>query len=75
MNEVEVMGERTEVEIRLDKRIYNVGKDITVRGGSVADVLENVPSVSVDVDGAVSLRGNNNVRILVKSMKDGSPSL
>ena len=39
------------MEIRLDKRIYNVGKDITVRGGSVADVLQNIPSVSVDVDG------------------------
>ena len=36
---VEVMAEKTEVEIRLDKRIYNVGKDLTVRGGSVADVL------------------------------------
>ena len=46
---VELMADRTEVEIRLDKRIYNVGKDITVRGGSVADVLDNVPSVSVDV--------------------------
>ena len=71
LNEVEVMGERTEVEIRLDKRIYNVGKDITVRGGSVADVLENVPSVSVDVDGAVSLRGNNNVRILINGKPSG----
>ena len=39
---VEVMAEKTEVEIRLDKRIYNVGKDLTVRGGSVADVLDNV---------------------------------
>ena len=43
LNEIELVGERTEVEIRLDKRIYNVGKDITVRGGSVADVLDNVP--------------------------------
>ena len=71
LREVEVMGERTEVEIRLDKRIYNVGKDITVRGGSVADVLGNVPSVSVDVDGAVSLRGNDNVRILINGKPSG----
>ena len=71
LNEVEVMGERTEVEIRLDKRIYNVGKDITVRGGSVADVLGNVPSVSVDVEGAVSLRGNDNVRILINGKPSG----
>jgi hypothetical protein len=51
LEEVQVVGERTEVEFRLDKRIYNVGSDITVRGGSVADVLDNVPSVSVDIDG------------------------
>ena len=71
LSEVEVMGERTEVEIRLDKRIYNVGKDITVRGGSVADVLDNIPSVSVDVDGTVALRGNNNVRILINGKPSG----
>ena len=71
LDEIEVLGERTEVEIRLDKRIYNVGKDITVRGGSVADVLQNIPSVSVDVDGAVSLRGNNNVRILINGKPSG----
>ena len=71
LNEVEVRGERTEVEIRLDKKIYNVGKDITVRGGSVADVLDNIPSVSVDVDGAVALRGNSNVRILINGKPSG----
>ena len=43
LEEIELIGERTEVEIRLDKKIYNVGKDIMVRGGSVADVLDNVP--------------------------------
>jgi outer membrane receptor protein involved in Fe transport len=71
LNEIELIGERTEVEIRLDKRIYNVGKDITVRGGSVADVLDNVPSVSVDVEGNVSLRGNDNVRILINGKPSG----
>jgi hypothetical protein len=71
LDEIEVIGERTEVEIRLDKKIYNVGKDITVRGGSVADVLQNIPSVSVDVDGAVALRGNNNVRILINGKPSG----
>ena len=71
LDEVELVGERTEVEIRLDKRIYNVGKDITVRGGSVADVLDNVPSVSVDVEGNISLRGNDNVRILINGKPSG----
>jgi len=71
LDEVELVGERTEVEIRLDKRIYNVGKDITVRGGSITDVLDNVPSVSVDVEGNISLRGNDNVRILINGKPSG----
>ena len=67
---VDVVGQNAEVEIRLDKRVYNVAKNNLVRGGTVSDVLENVPSVSVDIDGNIELRGNNNVRVLV----DGKPS-
>lgn len=70
LDEVEVIAERTTVEIKLDKKIYNVGKDLTVSGGTVSDVLDNVPSVSVDAEGNVSLRGNDNVRILI----NGKPS-
>ncbi len=71
LDEVEVIAERTTVEIKLDKKIYNVGKDLTVRGGTVSDVLDNVPSVSVDVEGNVSLRGNDNVRILINGKPSG----
>lgn len=71
LDEVEVIAEKTEVEIRLDKRVYNVGKDITVRGGSVSDVMDNIPSVSVDVEGNISLRGNDNVRILINGKPSG----
>lgn len=71
LDEVELVGERTEVEIRLDKRVYNVGRDITVRGGSVSDVMDNIPSVSVDVEGNISLRGNDNVRILINGKPSG----
>lgn len=70
LDEVDVIAERTTVELRLDKKIYNVGKDLTVRGGTVSDVLDNVPSVSVDVEGNVQLRGNDDVRILI----NGKPS-
>ncbi len=70
LDEVEIVAERTTVEIKLDKKIYNVGKDLTVSGGSVSDVLDNVPSVSVDAEGSVALRGNDNVRILI----NGKPS-
>ena len=70
LEEVEVIAERTTVELRLDKKIYNVGQDLTVSGGTVSDVLDNVPSVSVDVEGNVQLRGNDDVRILI----NGKPS-
>lgn len=71
LDEVEIIAERTTVEIKLDKKIYNVGKDLTVRGGTVSDVLDNVPSVSVDVEGNVSLRGNDDVRILINGKPSG----
>ena len=70
LDEVEIVAEKSTVEIRLDKKIYNVGKDMTLKGGNASDVLDNVPSVNVDAEGAVSLRGNENVRILI----DGKPS-
>ena len=68
---VDLIAEKTTVEIKLDKKIYNVGKDLTVRGGSVSDVLDNVPSVSVDIEGNVALRGNGNVRILINGKPSG----
>jgi len=71
LNEVVVVAEKSTVEIRLDKKIYNVGKDMTVKGGTASDVLDNVPSVSVDVEGNVSLRGSENVRILINGKPSG----
>jgi len=70
LDAVEIRAERSTVDIKLDKKVYNVGSDMIVKGGTVSDVLDNVPSVSVDVEGNVSLRGNENVRILI----DGRPS-
>lgn len=70
LNEVVIRSEKTTVEIKLDKKVYNVGNDLMVKGGTVSDVLDNIPSVSVDVEGNVSLRGNENVRVLI----DGKPS-
>ncbi|MGO4905158.1 TonB-dependent receptor domain-containing protein [Flavobacterium sp. W20_MBD1_R3] len=70
LNEVVIRSEKTTVEIKLDKKVYNVGTDLMVRGGTVSDVLDNIPSVSVDIEGKISLRGNENVRVLI----DGRPS-
>jgi len=57
-------------KVELDKRTYDPSQDIVSRGGNLQDVLSNVPSVSVDTDGTVSMRGSSNVRFLI----NGKPS-
>ena len=71
LDEIEVVGEKTEIEIKLDKTVYNIGKDLTLKGSSVSDVLDNLPSLEVDIDGNVSLRGNQSVRILINGKPSG----
>jgi len=68
---VVVTGEKKMLLHNLDKKVFNVDKDIAVEGGTAADVLQNIPSVEVDADGNVSLRGSSNVNILI----DGRPSM
>lgn len=70
LDEVIVRAETTEVQVRLDKRIYNIGRDLTTRGATIGDALGNIPSVDVDIEGGISLRGNQNVTILI----NGRPS-
>ncbi|RPI42490.1 MAG: TonB-dependent receptor, partial [Bacteroidetes bacterium] len=71
LEEVEVRGELSTVTQKIDRRVINVGKDLTATGTSASELLNNVQSVSVDQQtGAISLRGNENVRILV----DGRPT-
>ncbi len=67
---IDLVGRRSDVEIRLDKRVYNIGENLNARGQNVSDVLENIPSLSLDIEGNLELRGNTNVRILI----DGKPS-
>ena len=67
---VDLVGRRSDVEIRLDKRVYNVGQNLNAKGTNVSNVLENIPSLSLDLDGNLELRGSANVRILI----DGKPS-
>ena len=74
LNEVVVTGETSPISLRLDKKVFNVGKDILAQSGSVTDVLSNVPSVAVSPSGAVSLRGNSNVTILINGRRSGLTS-
>src|SRR5687768_5507198 len=67
---VVVQAEKSYMQFSLDKKIFNVGKDLANAGGSASDILTNIPSVSVDPEGTVKLRGSDNVRILI----DGKPS-
>lgn len=68
-DEIVVESEKSDIEFKPDRRVFNVEKNMNVTGGSAIDVLKNIPSVSVDVDGNVTLRGNSNVRIII----DGKP--
>jgi len=70
LSEVVVTSEKKLMELQLDKRVYNVSKDVSNIGANASEILENIPSVTVDVDGNVSLRGSQGVRILI----DGKPS-
>ncbi|MFM7020496.1 MAG: TonB-dependent receptor domain-containing protein, partial [Aquirufa sp.] len=70
LSEVTVKGQKASMELNLDKRIFNVGTDAANKGATAAEILGNLPSVQVNGEGGVSLRGSENVRILV----DGKPS-
>ncbi|MEQ8241009.1 MAG: outer membrane beta-barrel family protein [Cyclobacteriaceae bacterium] len=71
LEEVIVQGERTQMELSLDKKVYNVGTDLSSLGGSASDILANLPSVAVDVEGNVELRGSTSVRILINGKPSG----
>lgn len=71
LDEVVVQAERSQTEFKLDKRIFNVGKDLSTTGVSALEVLNNVPSVNVSIEGAISLRGSSGVQILI----NGKPSV
>lgn len=69
--EIEVVAEKSTIEFKLDKRVFNVGKDLSSTGASAYEVLNNVPSVNVSIEGAISLRGSSGVQILI----NGKPSV
>lgn len=71
LEEVVVRAEKSQTEFKLDKRVFNVGKDLSSTGASALEVLNNVPSVNVNIEGEISLRGSTGVQILI----NGKPSV
>ena len=71
LEEVNVVAEKSTYEMTLDKHVFNVGKDVGNTAGNAIEVLENIPAVSVDVEGNVSLRGDDGVRILIDGKESG----
>ncbi len=74
LDEVVVTAERALMELGLDRKVFNVENNIAAAGGSATDLLRNLPSVSVDLDGNVSLRGSGNVRFLINGRPSGLTS-
>lgn len=74
LNDVVVVGYRDQMSLHIDKRVYNVGSDLSAQGGNATDMLQNIPSVSVDPEGNVSLRGSQAVRILIDGKISGFAS-
>lgn len=71
LDEVVVRAEKSQLEFRLDKRVFNVGTDLSSTGASSLEVLNSIPSVNVNIEGEVSLRGSQGVQILI----NGKPSV
>jgi outer membrane receptor protein involved in Fe transport len=71
LGEIVVEAEVSSSQFKLDKRIFNIGKDLSSTGASALEVLNNVPSVNVDIEGAISLRGSSGVQVLI----NGKPSI
>ncbi|WP_298494811.1 outer membrane beta-barrel family protein [uncultured Algibacter sp.] len=71
LDEVVIRAEKSQTEFKLDKRVFNVGQDLSSTGASSLEVLNNIPSVNVNIEGEISLRGSQGVQILI----NGKPSV
>ncbi|WP_116789415.1 outer membrane beta-barrel family protein [Flavobacterium psychrotrophum] len=70
LDTVEIVKETSTIEQKIDRKVITVGRDLTTAGATASEIMNNIPSVNVDQDGNISLRGNANVRVLI----DGRPT-
>ena len=71
LKEVEVTGIRSQMKFEIDKKVFNVDQAIAATGGSASDILQNIPSVEVDTEGTVSLRGSESVTVWINGKAQG----
>lgn len=71
LEEVQITGQRSQMRFEIDKRVFNVEQNIASTGGSASDVLSNIPSVEVDTEGEISLRGNSSVTVWINGKASG----
>ncbi len=75
LDEVTVVAERSTIEQKIDRKVINVGKDLTTSGPTASDIMNNIPSVNVDQQtGAISLRGNQNVQVMIDGKLSNIPA-
>lgn len=71
LGEVEVVAKRPQMRFEIDRKVFDATQDIAAEGGSASDLLSNIPSVEVDNEGSVSLRGNSSVTIWINGKASG----
>lgn len=71
LNEVEIVADEMSVEYKIDRKVINVSQQLTAASGNAVDILENLPSITVDIDGNVALRGSTGFMVLI----DGRPTV
>lgn len=74
LDEIEVVGQSSQMRFDIDKKVFNVAASVTAAGASTSEMLENIPSVEVDQDGEISLRGNSDVIIWINGKPSGLDS-
>ncbi|MEG1546834.1 MAG: carboxypeptidase-like regulatory domain-containing protein, partial [Bacteroides sp.] len=71
LDEVQVLGQKSQMKFEIDKKVFDVDQNISSTGGSASDVLSNIPSVEVDNEGEISLRGSSNVTVWINGKASG----